>query len=277
MLIHSAERMRWNKTHTDLLYDTVQSLWAADVETDENRIRIGVRQRPHIIVIRGTWGHNNIWHKVMVSSEKFLCVPVLSPWGPSPQPYGIYCQLGTYCISMEGDLKVSKTCISHLSRGCDLNLNMLEGTLLIQISYAQIFKYLCLVGFHTASLYHSASWWEMSYSEKDTHSKVNYSVLWTRGIRYLLKTTENASTKAKLKVEPLKFSRLIPLPVSLVNGPCYKIFHFLLTVWNSHALTRLPPLSLFIPVPWSNLKAEWCLCTFTSRSVTRAPFSYSSH
>lgn len=26
------------KKNTDLLYDTVQSLWAADVETDENSI-----------------------------------------------------------------------------------------------------------------------------------------------------------------------------------------------------------------------------------------------
>lgn len=116
--------------------------------------------------------------------------------------------------------------------------------LLIQISYVQIFEYLCLVGFqHSLPLSQCFMMRNELLREGHTLNTLNYSVLWTRGVHYLLKTTENASTKAKLKVEPLKFSRLIPLPVSLVNGPCYKIFPF-----SSHCMkftcTHTPPPTL---------------------------------
>lgn len=47
----------YKKNNTDLLYDTVQSLWAADVKADENCIWIGVRQWPHIVIIWGTCGY----------------------------------------------------------------------------------------------------------------------------------------------------------------------------------------------------------------------------
>ena len=60
------EEMKWGgekkqqqqqKKPTDLLYDTVQSLWAADVETDENSIWVRICQRSHVIVIRWTCGY----------------------------------------------------------------------------------------------------------------------------------------------------------------------------------------------------------------------------
>lgn len=47
-------RRRRNQINTDLLYDAVQGLWAADVKTDENCIRVRVGQRPHVVVVGGT-------------------------------------------------------------------------------------------------------------------------------------------------------------------------------------------------------------------------------
>lgn len=47
------ERRRRNQVNTDLLYDAVQGLRAADVKTDENCIRVGVGQRSYIVVVGG--------------------------------------------------------------------------------------------------------------------------------------------------------------------------------------------------------------------------------
>ena len=96
----------------------------------------------------------------------------------------------------------------------NLDTLLLECTLQMQMSLdlnssVHIFEYLCLLGFHTAvaSLYHSAPrGMSRGFLEKQTHTKVNHSGLRTRGlehtIHYHLETTANASTKAKLKVEP---------------------------------------------------------------------------
>ena len=87
----------------------------------------------------------------------------------------------------------------HMQMSLDLN------------SCVHIFEHLGLSGFHTAAaslpFYHSASQgMSRGYSET-TRSEVNYSGLRTGGLVHTihnhLETTANASTKAKLKVEPL--------------------------------------------------------------------------
>lgn len=40
--------------NSDLLYDAVQGLGAADVKTDENGIRVRVGQRSYVVVVGGT-------------------------------------------------------------------------------------------------------------------------------------------------------------------------------------------------------------------------------
>lgn len=84
-------------------------------------------------------------------------------------------------------------------------------------SCVHIFEYLRLLAFHTAvsSFYHSASWgMSRGYSKKCTHTHTHTlcSEKWIIGgwgpedlhtIHNHLETTANASTKAKLKVEPL--------------------------------------------------------------------------
>lgn len=49
-----SRRRRRKDINTDLLYDAVQGLWAADVEADENCVRVRVGQRPHVVVVGGT-------------------------------------------------------------------------------------------------------------------------------------------------------------------------------------------------------------------------------
>lgn len=66
-------------------------------------------------------------------------------------------------------------CILQMQMSLDLN------------SCVHIFKYLCLLGFHTAvaSLYRRASQgMSRGFLEKQTHTKVNHSGLRTRGLEH---------------------------------------------------------------------------------------------
>lgn len=92
------------KQATDLFNDTVQSLGAADVKADQDGIGVGVRQRPHVVVIGGSCGFThtkNESHMVRTRSvpaarNKRASLSQELQRGSSTWPYGKWCPLGGF-------------------------------------------------------------------------------------------------------------------------------------------------------------------------------------
>lgn len=100
--------------NTDLFNDAVQCFWSANVETDENSIRVGVRQRPYIVIIRRTCNTQqpilldfHSFKRISVSICLFVDFNLTSIFIPT---IWLFWSIKN---SLRGDLKVINTCKTH--------------------------------------------------------------------------------------------------------------------------------------------------------------------